>query len=162
MHIVLVYRYYDDGIVYYNLTFCTRKSLMTDLGLTIILVIKAEIILNKSYTWCFARKKWQYCQKSVRDVKLPILLEDKTNRALVNILESTSAYMVIQVILQGTNESIQKCIWLVIRVHYDIIIACNSIKWFYFSKSNIVVGDISIFVMAQRLVPMSFTLAPSR
>ena len=33
MHIVLVYRYYNDGIVYYNLTFCTRKSLMTDLGL---------------------------------------------------------------------------------------------------------------------------------
>ena len=32
MHIVLVYRYYNDGIVYYNLTFCTRKSLMTDLG----------------------------------------------------------------------------------------------------------------------------------
>ncbi len=29
MHIVLVYRYYNDGIVYYNLTFCTRKSLMT-------------------------------------------------------------------------------------------------------------------------------------
>ena len=26
MHIVLVYRYYNDGIVYYNLTFCTRKS----------------------------------------------------------------------------------------------------------------------------------------
>ena len=50
MYIVLVYRYYNDGIVYYNLTFCTRKSLMTDLGLTIILVIKAEIILNKSYT----------------------------------------------------------------------------------------------------------------
>ena len=34
MHIVLVYRYYNDGIVYYNLTFCTRKSLMTDLGLS--------------------------------------------------------------------------------------------------------------------------------
>ena len=33
MHIVLVYRYYNDGIVYYNLIFCTRKSLMTDLGL---------------------------------------------------------------------------------------------------------------------------------
>ena len=33
MHIVLVYRYYNDGIVYYNLTFCTRKSLMTDFGL---------------------------------------------------------------------------------------------------------------------------------
>ena len=33
MHIVLVYRYYNDGIVYYNLTFCTKKSLMTDLGL---------------------------------------------------------------------------------------------------------------------------------
>ena len=31
--------------------------------LTIILVIKAEIILNKSYTWCFVRKKWQYCIK---------------------------------------------------------------------------------------------------
>ena len=30
---MLVYRYYNDGIVYYNLTFCTRKSLMTDLGL---------------------------------------------------------------------------------------------------------------------------------
>lgn len=28
MHIVLVYRYYNDGMVYYNLTFCTRKSLM--------------------------------------------------------------------------------------------------------------------------------------
>ena len=35
MHIVLVYRYYNDGIVYYNLTFCTRKSLMTDLGLSL-------------------------------------------------------------------------------------------------------------------------------
>ena len=32
MQIVLVYRYYNDGIVYYNLTFCTKKSLMTDLG----------------------------------------------------------------------------------------------------------------------------------
>ncbi len=32
MHIVLVYRYYNDSMVYYNLTFCTRKSLMTDLG----------------------------------------------------------------------------------------------------------------------------------
>lgn len=31
--------------------------------LTIILVIKAEIILNKSCTWCFARKMWQYCIK---------------------------------------------------------------------------------------------------
>lgn len=28
MHIVLAYRYYNDGIVYYNLTFCTKKSLM--------------------------------------------------------------------------------------------------------------------------------------
>ena len=36
MHIVLVYRYYNDGIVYYNLTFCTRKPLMTDLGLSYI------------------------------------------------------------------------------------------------------------------------------
>ena len=34
MHIVLVYRCYNDGTVYYNLTFCTKKSLMTDLGLT--------------------------------------------------------------------------------------------------------------------------------
>ena len=33
MHIVLVYRCYNDGMVYYNLTFCTKKSLMTDLGL---------------------------------------------------------------------------------------------------------------------------------
>ena len=39
MHIVLVYRYYNDGIVYYNLTFCTRKSLMTDLGLNNIVII---------------------------------------------------------------------------------------------------------------------------
>ena len=39
MHIVLVYRYYNDGIVYYNLTLCTRKSLMTDLGLNIIVII---------------------------------------------------------------------------------------------------------------------------
>ena len=39
MHSVLVYRYYNDGIVYYNLTFCTRKSLMTDLGLNIIVII---------------------------------------------------------------------------------------------------------------------------
>ena len=39
MHIVLVYRYYNDGIVYYNLTFCTRKSLMTDLGLNITAII---------------------------------------------------------------------------------------------------------------------------
>lgn len=37
MHIVLVYRYYNDGMVYYNLTFCTRKSLMTDLGLSFYL-----------------------------------------------------------------------------------------------------------------------------
>lgn len=34
MHIVLAYRYYNDGIFYYNLTFCTRKFLMTDLGLS--------------------------------------------------------------------------------------------------------------------------------
>ena len=34
MHIVLVYRCYNDGMVYYNLTFCTKKSLMTDLGLS--------------------------------------------------------------------------------------------------------------------------------
>ena len=33
MHIVLVYRCYNDGAIYYNLTFCTKKSLMTDLGL---------------------------------------------------------------------------------------------------------------------------------
>ena len=33
MHIVLAYRYYNDGTVCYNLTFCTEKSLMTDLGL---------------------------------------------------------------------------------------------------------------------------------
>lgn len=33
MHIVLVYRYYNDCTAYYNLTFCTKKSLMTDLGL---------------------------------------------------------------------------------------------------------------------------------
>ena len=39
MHIVLVYRYYNDGIVYYNLTFCTRKYLMTDLDLNIIVII---------------------------------------------------------------------------------------------------------------------------
>lgn len=26
MHIVLVYRYYNDGIVYYNLTFCTNSN----------------------------------------------------------------------------------------------------------------------------------------
>ena len=32
MHIVLVYRCYNDGTVCYNLTFCTEKSLMTDLG----------------------------------------------------------------------------------------------------------------------------------
>ena len=37
MHIVLVYRYYNDGIVYYNLTFCAIKSLMTDLGLFILM-----------------------------------------------------------------------------------------------------------------------------
>ena len=41
MHIVLVYRYYNDSIVYYNLTFCTRKSLMTDLGLRCRLSAKA-------------------------------------------------------------------------------------------------------------------------
>ena len=34
MHIVLVDRCYNDGTAYYNLTFCTKKSLMTDLGLT--------------------------------------------------------------------------------------------------------------------------------
>ena len=32
MHIVLTDRCYNDGIVYYNLTFCTKKSLMTYLG----------------------------------------------------------------------------------------------------------------------------------
>ena len=32
MHIVLVDRCYNDGTAYYNLTFCTKKSLMTDLG----------------------------------------------------------------------------------------------------------------------------------
>ena len=47
MHIVLVYRYYNDGIVYYNLTFCTRKSLMTDLGLMFIVCIVLKI-------YCFA------------------------------------------------------------------------------------------------------------
>ena len=36
MHIVLVYRYYNDGIVYYNLTFCTRKSLMTPVFVTFL------------------------------------------------------------------------------------------------------------------------------
>ena len=41
MHIVLVYRYYNDGIVYYNLTFCTRKSLMTDLGLFSIIQVSS-------------------------------------------------------------------------------------------------------------------------
>ena len=40
MHIVVVYRYYNDGIVYYNLTFCTRKSLMTDLGLYDYLLLR--------------------------------------------------------------------------------------------------------------------------
>ena len=33
MHIVLVYRCYNDGTACHNLTFCTKKSLMTDLGL---------------------------------------------------------------------------------------------------------------------------------
>ena len=46
MHIVLVYRYYNDGIVYYNLTFCTRKSLMTDLGLTTDSVVSSLRTLN--------------------------------------------------------------------------------------------------------------------
>ena len=32
MHIVLVYRCYNDGTICYNLTFCTEKSLMTDLS----------------------------------------------------------------------------------------------------------------------------------
>ena len=31
IQIVLAYRYYNDGIVNYNLTFCTKKSRMTDL-----------------------------------------------------------------------------------------------------------------------------------
>ena len=47
MHIVLVYRYYNDGIVYYNLTFCTRKSLMTDLGLIWVLLCIIGLILLK-------------------------------------------------------------------------------------------------------------------
>ena len=33
MHIVLVYRCYNDGTACYNLTFLHEKSLMTDLGL---------------------------------------------------------------------------------------------------------------------------------
>mgnify|MGYP004561318135 FL=1 len=33
MYIVLAYRCYNDGTICYNLTFCTKKSLMTDLGL---------------------------------------------------------------------------------------------------------------------------------
>ena len=50
MHIVLVYRYYNDGIVYYNLTFCTRKSLMTDLGLRGVTDIKFFLFrLTKLY-----------------------------------------------------------------------------------------------------------------
>ena len=30
---MLAYRCYYDGTIYYNLTICTKKSLMTDLGL---------------------------------------------------------------------------------------------------------------------------------
>lgn len=44
MHIVLVYRYYNDGMVYYNLTFCTRKSLMTDLGLCYIIYVLFQFL----------------------------------------------------------------------------------------------------------------------
>ena len=29
---MLAYRCYYDGTIYYNLTICTKKSLMTDLG----------------------------------------------------------------------------------------------------------------------------------
>lgn len=32
MHIVLVYRCYNDGIAYYNLTFCTKKISNDRLG----------------------------------------------------------------------------------------------------------------------------------
>ena len=50
MHIVLVYRYYNDGIVYYNLTFCTRKSLMTDLGLILSIFLLGSVSLSVSET----------------------------------------------------------------------------------------------------------------
>ena len=44
MHIVLVYRCYNDGTVCYNLTFCTEKSLMTDLGL---MSVSDRLLLRK-------------------------------------------------------------------------------------------------------------------
>ena len=48
------------------------------------------------------------------------------------------------------------------RYKFPPLLENKSDKCFYFSKANTVVGDTSIFVMAQRLVPISFTLAPSR
>lgn len=48
MHIVLVYRCYNDGTAYYNLTFCTKNSLMTDLGLvmglSVLVFLHANIV----------------------------------------------------------------------------------------------------------------------
>ena len=44
MHIVLVYRCYNDGTACYNLTFLHEKSLMTDLGLTAIRDDKVHLL----------------------------------------------------------------------------------------------------------------------
>ena len=79
MHIVLVYRYYNDGIVYYNLTFCTRKSLMTDLGLyetTVLYGLKAlycttpcEVI--QSFQPFFVRRRvWLPCHTHAASIPL--------------------------------------------------------------------------------------------
>lgn len=59
MHIVLVYRYYNDGMVYYNLTFCTRKSLMrlglkeSSLTTSISLLVFFRMIFLKTNHQCF-------------------------------------------------------------------------------------------------------------
>ncbi len=53
MHIVLVYRYYNDGIVYYNLTFCTRKSLMTDLGLLKTNRTSITYVIFVRFVYCY-------------------------------------------------------------------------------------------------------------
>ena len=71
MHIVLVYRYYNDGMVYYNLTFCTRKSLMTDLGLCSRLGVELQcphcysnnIIKSGKSSTGKQRYRCKHCQK---------------------------------------------------------------------------------------------------
>ena len=44
---MLAYRCYYDGTIYYNLTICTKKSLMTDLGLLPRKAYKVGVNFNR-------------------------------------------------------------------------------------------------------------------